>query len=302
MPGPAHETLVTLLHQHPELIDRVLRTLGLPGLAESLTAQDSTLRVANPLEVRPDLVFSVGTGRRWLIVEVQLAEDDAKRRRWIAGAAVLFDTHGAMGDVLVFTHEASVAEWAAQVAHVNGPLGTKLALTPVVVRLTRAEVDVLLATGRPELAVFAAWAVHDQRGRDAQEVVRAAAERIESEPDPELRETLARAMISMLGDPLVAVLKEMWMKPLTFPESPALKELREMLEARGELRGEARGELRAAAQMVLRALAVRGLAVDNATRERVMACNDRALIDRWFERAVTTATVREVFADDPPSA
>jgi hypothetical protein len=117
-----------------------------------------------------------------------------------------------------------------------------------------------------------------------------------------LRETLTRAMISMLGDPLVAVLKEMWMKPLTFPESPALKELREMLEARGELRGEARGELRAAAQMVLRALAVRGLAVDNATRERVMACNDRALIDRWFERAVTTATVREVFADDPPSA
>jgi hypothetical protein len=32
-------------------------------------------------------------------------------------------------------------------------------------------------------------------------------------------------------------------------------------------------------------------------RERLAACTDGAVLDRWAERAVTAATIDEVFAD-----
>ena len=299
MPGPAHETLVALLHERPDLFTQLLRALGRPGLADDATVQDSTLRVVNPLEVRPDLVFTVGKGRGlWAIVEVQLALDEAKLRRWIVAAAALLNERGVMGDIFVLTHEASVAAWAARVAHVVGPSGTTLTLTPVVIRLTRAEVDVLLATGRPELAVFATWAVHDQRGRDAQNVVRTTAEMIGASPDSELRTALARAMISMLDKPLLTVLQEMWMNPLAIPESPGLKALRELLEARGKTEWKNQGKTLGKAEALLTFLTARQLPVDVATRAHIEACTDLATLDRWIARAATAATLDEVFAHD----
>lgn len=289
MPGPAHETLVALLAQRPDLLDLLLRTLGRPGLHSKVEPADSTLRIANPLEVRPDLVL-VAEGERgpWVIVDVQLKRDDDKQRRWLAAVGVLLDTRGAMGDVIVITHDASVASWAGEIARVVGPGGTRLVLEPIVVQLTLAEVERLLATGSPELAVLAAWAVHDQRGRDAQEVVRAVVEVIESAPDAQLREALVQAMISMLGDPLVAVVREMLMNPIVTPPSPAYLALRRDIEAIGEVRGKA--------ESLLAVLAARKLLVDDATRERIEGCTDRATLERWIARAATATTLDEVFA------
>lgn len=289
MPGPAHETLVALLAQRPDLLDLLLRTLGRPGLPSKVEAADSTLRIANPLEVRPDLVL-VAAGERgpWVIVDVQLKRDDDKQRRWLAAVGVLLDTRGAMGDVIVITHDASVATWAGEIARVVGPAGTRLVLEPVVVQLTLAEVERLLATGSPELAVLAAWAVHDQRGRDAQEVVRAVVEVIEAAPDAQLREALVQAMISMLGDPLVAVVREMLMNPIVTPPSPAYLALRRDIEAIGEVRGKA--------ESLLAVLAARKLLVDDDTRERIEGCTVRATLEHWIARAATATTLDEVFA------
>jgi hypothetical protein len=55
MLGPAHETLVALLRERPTLINDILRALGRRPVATGLVARDTALRVANPLEVRPDL-------------------------------------------------------------------------------------------------------------------------------------------------------------------------------------------------------------------------------------------------------
>ncbi len=301
MPGPAHETLVALLAQRPDLLDLLLRTLGHPGLPGELGAVDSTLRVANPLEVRPDLVL-VAEGERgpWVVVEVQLTRDDDKQRRWLSAAGVLLDTRGAMGDVIVLTHDASVATWAREVGRARGPAGTRLSLEPVVLRLTMVEAETLLATGRPELALLAAWAVHDQQGRGAQEVVRAVVEVIEAAPDAQLREALLRAMISMLGDALLAVVREMLMNPIVIPPSPAYLALRREIEAIGEARGEARGKALGKAQGEADALVVvleaRGISVDDEGRQRVARCDDVAQLRQWIARAATAKTLDEVFA------
>lgn len=295
MPGPAHETLVALLQQRPDLLDLLLRALGRGGLPGKVTPRDSAARVANPLEVRPDLILvSDGETGAWVIVEVQLGRDEDKQRRWLAAAGVLLDTRGTMGDVVVITHDASVAAWAGEVARVVGPAGTRFALEPVVVRLTLAEVEPLLASGRAELAVFAAWAVHDQRGRDAQRVVQAAADVIASVSDAGLRQALSRAMISMLGEPLLAALREMLMNPQTIPESPGYRALRQEIEAIGEARGRALGE----ADALLVVLDARGFTVDAATRERIVRCGDVEQLRRWIARAVTARSLGEVFESD----
>ena len=65
---------------------------------------------------------------------MQLARYEDKQRRWLAAGALL-DSRGVMGDVIVVTHDASVASWAEEVAFVVGPNGTRFGLVPVVVTL-----------------------------------------------------------------------------------------------------------------------------------------------------------------------
>jgi hypothetical protein len=163
----------------------------------------------------------------------------------------------------------------------------------VVLQLTRVEAERLLATGNPELALLAAWAVHDQRGRDAQEVVRAVVEVIEAEPDAQLRQVLVQAMISMLGDPGVAVVREMLMNPIVIPPSPAYLALRREIESIGEARGEVRGEANALVVM----LEARGFTVAGADRARITGCDDVTLLRRWITRAVRANALDDIFVE-----
>ena len=94
-------------------------------------APAATLRVANPAEVRPDLLLVEGDARgAWVQVEVQQAIDRDKPRRWQAATALRFGARGTMGDLVVITQEAHVAAWARSVTQATGPSGTHLALHP----------------------------------------------------------------------------------------------------------------------------------------------------------------------------
>jgi len=58
------------------------------------------------------------------------------------------------------------------------------------------------------------------------------------------------------------------------------------------------GATEANARAVLTALRVRGIAVPDAARERILAEKDPARLERWLERAILAASVAEVF-DEP---
>jgi len=299
MPSPAHETLAALLCARPTLLNDILAALGRPQVAPGMVAQDSALRLVNPLVVRPDTVFLDTSAERgpWAVVDIQLGVDPEKQHRWPAAAGVLLDTRGCMGDVLVITHDAAVARWADTVARVVGPAGTELWLRPVVIRLTLAEVDALLAAGKPELAVVASWAVHDQTGRRAKAVVRRTVQAINAEPDPETRREMLRAMISFLGDTLAQEVEEFLMTPLKIQDSPVYTRIVRALEARGEARGQARGAAEEASRMLLRALDRRGVAVDDDARARVLACTDTDALERAFDRALGADALADVLAE-----
>lgn len=67
------------------------------------------------------------------------------------------------------------------------------------------------------------------------------------------------------------------------------------LDVYDELRAEGKAEgLRAA---LLEVLAHRGLALDDSLRARVSTCTSGARLERWFQRALTAATVEAIFAE-----
>ncbi|MFS8072081.1 MAG: hypothetical protein ACMG6S_37405, partial [Byssovorax sp.] len=62
--------------------------------------------------------------------------------------------------------------------------------------------------------------------------------------------------------------------------------------------GRAEGEATASARAVLTVLRVRGIAVPDAARERILAENDPARVECWLEKAAIAASVAEVL-DEP---
>ncbi|MEX1363574.1 MAG: Rpn family recombination-promoting nuclease/putative transposase [Nannocystaceae bacterium] len=74
----------------------------------------------------------------------------------------------------------------------------------------------------------------------------------------------------------------------------ASKETRQMFTSmRDELIAEGRSE--GMATMIVQLLRRRGLAVDDATRARVLGCSDETQLERWFDRAVTASSVEQLF-------
>jgi predicted transposase/invertase (TIGR01784 family) len=70
-----------------------------------------------------------------------------------------------------------------------------------------------------------------------------------------------------------------------------------LAERQGELRGELKGETAARARDVLTVLRVRGIAVPDAARERILSETDPARLERWHERAILAPSVAEVLGE-----
>ncbi|QRK09980.1 hypothetical protein JQX13_07720 [Archangium violaceum] len=58
--------------------------------------------------------------------------------------------------------------------------------------------------------------------------------------------------------------------------------------------GRQKGILEGRAESVLRILIARGVRMDDNTRELILACRDPALLDQWFDRALTATSVSDV--------
>jgi predicted transposase/invertase (TIGR01784 family) len=71
-------------------------------------------------------------------------------------------------------------------------------------------------------------------------------------------------------------------------------------EHKGKIEGKIEGRAEGAAHALLTVLRVRGIAVPDAARERILAEKDPARLERWHERAILAASVAEVI-DEPSS-
>ncbi len=67
--------------------------------------------------------------------------------------------------------------------------------------------------------------------------------------------------------------------------------------AQGREEGHLEGERRA----LLTVLEARGLTLEGAARQRVLACTDLSQLERWLSQAVTVQSVQELFKPKPRS-
>jgi hypothetical protein len=313
MAGPAHDVLVQALRDDASLLPAILsrlRGVHLPPLLEPL---DSAVRLARPVEVRPDLLHRTADG--WLVCEVQLKIDWSKRRRWLLLVSVLHDETQRMGDLVILTVSAAVARWARRVAHVRGKAGTRLTLTPVVVHLGMRAARALLDPATPQLALCAAWAMQRRHGPAAARIVEQAID-ITTHLPPPLRDAQWRAILDVLSDKMLSHLREVTMHPERYPERPAVRKLRLFLEGQGRAEGKAEGRAEGKAEGraegkaegraegkaeskredLLLILSERGLPLTSDERAGIEKCEDVEQLALWLRRAVTAASVADVLA------
>jgi len=74
-------------------------------------------------------------------------------------------------------------------------------------------------------------------------------------------------------------------------------EMRAEGQAKGQAEGQAKGRADGKAATLLKLLTHRGLVLDETLRARVATCTDEAQLDRWFDRALTAATIAAIFAE-----
>jgi hypothetical protein len=68
-------------------------------------------------------------------------------------------------------------------------------------------------------------------------------------------------------------------------------------KAEGKIEGKIEGMAQEAAEAVLRVLATRKMAVPGEIRDRILACEDLALLRSWLDRAVVAASVDQIIDD-----
>ena len=81
--------------------------------------------------------------------------------------------------------------------------------------------------------------------------------------------------------------------------NPAIVEMKEESRRKGHAAGLAEGRAEGLAQALLTILAVRGVAVPEAARERILGTQDPETLDRWLLRAGTAMSLEEVLTKDP---
>lgn len=254
--------------------------------------------------IYPDLVFTTPSPDiPWILVEVQRRKDPQKGQSWHLATSVLLQGDGRMGDLVVITASRSVARWAERVAQHRGGLGTRKGLTPVVLHLSRREIEALLDPAAPELALFAVWARCRGRGAEARRVAQRALEVTEALPE-RLQAAQTRAILAMLGEHLLGFLKEMSMDVNQIPETKASRAFRLFFENRGREAGKAEGRAEGKAEGKAEGLRValaafltaRGLTPSKAERAQIDSLTDTALLDRCILAAATATTTAEALA------
>jgi hypothetical protein len=196
--------------------------------------------------------------------------------------------HGCPAGLLIVAPEPGVAGWCAEPIETGVP---GFVLRPPVLRRTAVPVvtDLGEAARRPELAVLSAMA----HGETEQGTTIAAAvlPAIRGLDDDRTR-LYYDLVYNSLNEAARQALEAM-MKSYEYQSDFAKKYV-----AQGRAEGLTEGRTKEAASNLLSVLRVRGIAVPDAIRERILAQQDPERLERWLEKAVVATSVTEV-VDEP---
>lgn len=274
-----HEALVALFRNRPELVAELLGgAVQLPASARYV-ARESELGEPVPSERRADVVFELRDEtdaiRQAAVIEVQLSRDWRKRFSWPLYLMSLRSRIRAPVLLIVIAPRRKVARWASRSIDTGHP---GFALRPIVIGPDRVPIATAEDVARaPELAVLSVIA-HGNEPR-----------------------------LSALGEPLMTSLArlddERSRLYTDLVLSAAKHELvRAALEAamqkiKHEYQSDfARKHFSAGrAEALLSFLHSRGIAIDDAARERILSCREAKELDRWIALAASVEKIEDLF-------
>jgi hypothetical protein len=301
MPTVLHEAPMELLRRSPQLAAVLLRDLGItvPPHANAAMAS-SDLTAILPAELRADavIIFSAASRPKLaVVIEVQRRYDKGKTYTWPAYLTQVRAARHCPAILLVICPSPATAT-LYRTPITTGHPGFDLIPLVIDAATLRAPDTLDAAAAAPELTVLAVLTgalnldrddtrrlvldtlatLDDTRLATYTVFIRAAA-------SPQARKALEDLMTTRYKDDFVDRL-------LAEGEAKGKAEG----EAKGKAEGEAKGKAEGEALIVLRILAARGLEVPTDIRQRVLSCADTSQLETWADRAVTAATLDDVFS------
>ncbi|HSN99419.1 MAG TPA: hypothetical protein VLS89_14080 [Candidatus Nanopelagicales bacterium] len=299
---PLHAILVDLLGTHPEALAYLLSLRGDAPAAPLIPASETEVKVI-ALERRLDRVFLLGRPEApegFVLTEVQLRRDRAKRFAWPLYVELARSRYGCEGALVVLTVDPAVRGWIARrIARASRMLGTTRRLSPTVLALDTIEPELLLRPDRPYLAPLAVIA--QVRTQYVEPVAREAL-RITMDHLPDrLAAAQLDAILGVLDRAMRARLERTMMEhPRFYSETfrrlyaKATGEGRAEGITKGRAEGRAKGRAEGQAKAILAVLAARGIPVSDAIRARILRCTDLARLRVWIRRAAVESSASAV--------
>ncbi len=295
MPTLEHGSLIEMFRKNPDIAPHFLETLfGLqvPAYA-TIGVVESTLDQMIPVEFRADLVLELRDAAAVLVLaivlEVQRDDDPDKKYTWPVYVSVVRARKRCPTVVLVVAPDAEVASWAAQPIDLGLGLGT---VRPLVIGASSVPevVDAAVAEHDVELAVLSA--VAHGNGPNGVAVLAAALVAL-GRLDLEHAAAYFQMIYNVLREPMRRALEALVMERQSENKATFPSLMQRLIDE-----GEIKGRTEEAARAVLTVLRVRGIAVPEIARERILAEKDQERLERWLEKATVVPLVSEVI-DEP---
>ena len=297
MPGIAHEAPIELLRRNPLLAATLLDGTGVAvpaGVTAAMAAGD--LSSALPAELRADAVVVLNgpgggpggpPGKLVVVVEVQTLPDERKRRVWPAYLTLARAQHSCPAVLMVICPGRATGRWARRSIPTGHP-GFDLVPLVIDAGCTPLPSGPGHAGIGPELAVLAAFTGAVDLEQDVgRRLVLGAVANADLDADRlETYTSLIRACASAAARAALEALMTTVFKD----------DFVERYKAEGRAEGEAKGRAEGEAGMLLRVLAARGFDVTGHVRDRVLSCADMGQLESWGDRAVTAASLDDVFS------
>lgn len=287
MPSIPHEAPIELLRANPRLALVLLRGLGVP-VPERATATlaPTDLSSTVPAELRADAVvlLSGADGARLaVIVEVQLRYDKDKLYSWPVYLTQVRAAHRCPAVLLVICPGTATARRCRESISTGHP-GFELAPLVIDAETTPDPSGPGLEGAAAELLVLAVLTgALDLNHDHLRRLVMTRLARL----DADRATGYTMFILSAVSESVQQALEDLMPVNRLGLHNEVVDRFVEQGRAQGVTQGEA--------NLLLRILSARGLAVPAEIRQRVLSCADSLQLEAWADRAATAHSVEEVF-------
>ena len=300
MLSPQHEALHQIFRKDRGLFARTMLKVfqvevPVPNDVLLVSTDYTTLTPREVHERRGDSALLVeliveGPYQKYIVLVVSQTDPDGDAEyRWPYYAAYLHDLHKCPVVLLVVTSKKRTARWARQPMEIGLPnLPCMRVYATVLGPDNMPEItDLRIAREDPFFAILVA--LTNRRSKRIRVILETLAEAL-TELDEDTANMLSEFTEAGLGKHTLPW--NIWRTLMASTAYPYASALRIQSHAEGRAEGRAEGK----AESVIEVLGERGILVDPADLERILACTDAKTLQDWLRRALRVSAVSELFA------